>query len=227
MRGVVGTAIGTLPSLTRADYIHTGWTRNGVPVGSAFIVPDEGDFELVASWVPGKPAPKIVADFGTGSGAFTIVGGATAVAVDDSEGHGFTFTYGTSGNDWAWAKFTVDLGSNSLSDFKEVTMRFRGVSGDAAYKNISLFAADSIPSSQPINQTTYKVCTSSGNNHTDGGAWYDLTLTIDSAKGVDLTGVIEFIIFDSSAATGTRGGTGSPTAWDYRNVTFVPWEEAN
>jgi len=72
----------------------------------------------------------------------TVGAGTGAVLLDD--GSGFTFTRGTPEWEGSYAYFQVNIGSDTLSKFSNITFTYKGISGDDQYKRPLLYASNSV-----------------------------------------------------------------------------------
>jgi hypothetical protein len=212
--------IGTLPYLERQnnqDFV--GWTlENGTVIDETYVVTSA--LTLKAKWETFTPGTAFNVDFtAAGSAGLTARGtGTTAVVLD--EDNGYTFTYGSGSYDASWAYFTITLGTNvRLSAYKEVTIMYRSVSGDTAYKPFALLAAAPLPATLPSDPHNGSLKINSPDSEaTTNPDWTELTFTIDKAKAARLTGTIQICIYDHSAAA----DSGIKTVWEIKDITFVP-----
>jgi len=134
---------------------------------------------------------------------------------------GYTFTYGTVANSNygnGIVRFSVNLGSATLGNYKEVTFTWTGVSGGAAsYKKLSLLAAAKEADITPykadaaINALCVNGDDMNAGPQVNGTTPAEVTLPIVNLK--DLTGVVWFSIY-MHAAEG---------AYTISDLTFVPY----
>jgi hypothetical protein len=215
--------IGTLPYLERQnDQDFTGWVlaSDGVTnVTETYVV--RNNLALKAKWETFTPGTTFTVDFlADGNAGLTPKGsGTTAVPLSGGE-NGYRFTYGSGNYSSSWAVFKITLDANvRLSAYKELTIQYRSVSGDTAYKPFALLAAaPALPASLPSDphNGSYKI-NSPDSQASTNPEWTDLTFTINKAKASRLTNAIELCIYDHSAATLND----EKTVWEIKDVTFV------
>jgi len=113
---------------------------------------------------------------------------------------GYTYTYGN-GYGAGIVRFQVNLGSDTLGDFKEVKFKWKGESGGAAsYKNLSLLATmteDNITPSQSDDNLNQLIVSSNTNfnNGPQVNGTSTLSVILDITKGSALTGNVWFSIY--------------------------------
>ena len=126
----------------------------------------------------------------------------------------------------AWSGFQIDLGSRKLSDFASVKVTLEGVSGDVAWKTVTLLAAANIPNYSTPDVASITVSAASnqtpGDNPAAPYSGANITANIlqnEAAKG--LTGTIDVVLYIPAGETGAAGGAGSPTVFKFTNIEFV------
>jgi len=146
----------------------------------------------------------------------TAVGGTIT-----AENGSFTFSK-TSNYQSSFARFNVDLGADTLANFKEFKFRLTPVSGDLGYKRVYLTASNSeytrieeadtaLAISQPVSGEIGPQY-----NFTAGSA-ENITFTIDSAKAALLTGKVNFAVY---CHQGSYSGE-IQTVMTFSNIEFV------
>jgi hypothetical protein len=144
----------------------------------------------------------------------TIAGGYTGTL--DVDGLGFSVTGGVN-YDWAYAVFTVNLGTFSLADVSKVAFTYTPVGGDTGWKDFKLFAGTTL-------STTGQVPAGSlvGTVHfEDPTGGIPLEVMIDPAKASGITGSTIQIGFNLHAETKKDN---VDTAFNISNIKFWIFE---
>ena len=186
-KAVVGTAIGPIPSTTKAGHLFDGWVDSAnEPVTAATEVP-AGGMTLKATWSVAVAVSPITVSFSNDS--ITPTGG-TISGVTTT---GFTFTY-TSSYGGAYAKFAVNLPAGSLASYGSVTVTITGSGGGHTYKDIWLLAGKPIPSGSLADPALSQDVVMGTLYRYDDGT-QTKTIPIADGKGGSLTGDIELCIY--------------------------------
>jgi hypothetical protein len=176
-----------------------------------------------------------VVEFGTGAGKteVTASGGAAIDYGTDS----FTVTYDTDGNENVISRFKVDLGTDTLADYTSVSFTANGIEGDCQWKKVFVFASNTESAVTGYKDKTLLSDITIGGPKlgTDSGVddnWYllpvtqtgsktdpavNVTINIDNAGILGLTGEVWFGIFVPADAT----GGGEDSKFEFGNVTFT------
>jgi len=217
---VATTAIGPLPTPTKAGHTFAGWfdTEDEV-VTSATVV--DAAMTLKAHWNVAVTVTPITVDLSSG---VTAVGGTLSAQTAT----GFTFTY-TTNYAGAYAKFSVPLPTGaSLAAYGSVTVTINGVAGDSNYKPVNLLAG-AIPSSGSINPdpttATHPLVMGINGNADSGSAderytsgSQTRTIAIDAGKAGTLTGTVDLCIYLHANSPG--GSPSATTVYTFSNVTL-------
>jgi hypothetical protein len=198
---VLGTKFGTLPSLTRTGFIHTGWllgTNEVTPtteVTAAF-----NNATLKATW-------KSFTAYADQTVTFTLPGNLYAMgnpsATPNSQladvavvngGAGYTVeTHANAyGNSWACFTYTF-TGGASLSDFNVVRFTYQAISGDTNDKVLRMIASNDIRSGGDY-LNLESAATPVGTQSVTGSASIPVELTIDQGAAAALNTTVEFVI---------------------------------
>jgi uncharacterized repeat protein (TIGR02543 family) len=163
-------------------------------------------------------------DFADTGGTEVKASGEAAITYDNGA---FTITYADSSTsnsnyEWVISRFMVDLGTQKLSDYSQVTFKATALNTDGQYKNIFIFASETEgdvtgykgkPALAPISIDALDLAGVDGNSfwsdfsgraRTEGSTTEcSLTINIDNPNVADLSGEIWFGIF-TSADNGTE-----------------------
>jgi len=150
---------------------------------------------------------------------------AVTLIEDSGDKIGYSYTWAGGANvdyDNAYPIFQVTFDTSvSLADYDTVTLKFKGIKGDLNWKDIGLYASTTKITGQ-INDAylvSDKVRIKDG---FEAGSTYDVTLTIDKGKALELYGHNDLYcsLFSNVAQKGPIGGTNSVTEFEITDVEF-------
>jgi hypothetical protein len=156
--------------------------------------------------VKGSPAGLAMKEDPDNSGTLIADSDRTAATVAaTTDGDGFTFTYGTSGYQDAYAVFQVNFSGVDFKRFSQVTFTFLGDSGDIGWKPVTFLASATAiqgwnGNGEYLGTTSVDAATRLGGVDTGYNGVAAKELTIDIADN-QLTNTLYFSIFASCGGT--------------------------
>jgi hypothetical protein len=177
----------TITLIAKIPYTFDGVDENFFTVEGADSVSNEADSGVVTVVFPETAATALTAfpitiQGATGATTEVLLTEVTTINADVTLIEDGYQHKNNQGNQYQLAKFTINLGDKTLSDFASVTLNFHAVEGDYGYKRVHLLVAttdDGLPTAQAFTAADYLVTNTEGyGNQTEATGTPDKAMTL-------------------------------------------------